>query len=133
MHLTLSGTVTLLQVFDMRVSLHFYRDLLGFQVIQQSQPVDQCGWAWLRREDAELMLNTAYEDDRRPPEPEPERMKAHEDTILYFGCPNVEAAHAFIRSKGIPAEAPKDTPYGMRQLHLRDPDGYGLCFQWQVP
>ena len=25
---------------------------------------------------------------------------------------------------------PKVAPYGMRQLYLTDPDGYGLCFQW---
>lgn len=59
MSLQVAGTVTLLQVFDMPASLHFYRDLLGFQVIQRSQPVDDCGWAWLRLNDAELMLNTA--------------------------------------------------------------------------
>jgi glyoxylase I family protein len=25
---------------------------------------------------------------------------------------------------------PKVAPYGMKQLYVRDPDGYGLCFQW---
>jgi hypothetical protein len=23
-------------------------------------------------------------------------------------------------------------PYGMKQLYVRDPDGFGLCFQWKV-
>jgi hypothetical protein len=23
-------------------------------------------------------------------------------------------------------------PYGMKQMSLRDPDGYGLCFQWEA-
>jgi len=133
MPIQLSGTVTLLQVFDMPTSLRFYRDLLGFTVIQQSQPVDRCGWAWLRRDDTELMLNTAYEDASRPAGPDPDRIQAHGDTILYFGCPDVDAAYAFIRSKGIPASAPKNAPYGMRQLHFQDPDGFGICFQWKVP
>lgn len=31
---------------------------------------------------------------------------------------------------GIDAEAPKAAPWGAKQLYLRDPDGYSLCFQW---
>ncbi|HUP49498.1 MAG TPA: transposase [Thermoanaerobaculia bacterium] len=33
-------------------------------------------------------------------------------------------------AKGLPVEAPMVTHYGMKQLYLRDPDGYNLCFQW---
>lgn len=128
----LAGTVTLLQVFDMATSLHFYRDILGFSVIEQSQPSENCGWAWLRQNDAEIMLNTAYEDEFRPPEPDPIRIQAHDDTALYFGCPEVDAAYEYIRSKGIPASEPRNAPYGMRQLYFHDPDGYNICFQWPV-
>jgi catechol 2,3-dioxygenase-like lactoylglutathione lyase family enzyme len=46
MPLRVSGTVTLLQVFDMPTSLRFYRDLLGFEVVQRSQPANNCGWAY---------------------------------------------------------------------------------------
>jgi catechol 2,3-dioxygenase-like lactoylglutathione lyase family enzyme len=127
----LAGTVTLLQVFDMPRSLHFYRDLLGFAIIQQSQPVDRCGWAWLRRDDSEIMLNTAYEDEFRPLEPDPGRIRAHQDTILYFACPDVDAAWADLRSMGIAAAEPANAPYGMRQLYFEDPDGFGICFQWK--
>ena len=27
---------------------------------------------------------------------------------------------------------PKVAWYGMKQLYLTDPDGYGLCFQWKA-
>ena len=27
---------------------------------------------------------------------------------------------------------PIDTSYGMKQLYLKDPDGYELCFQWRA-
>lgn len=57
MPLRVTGTVTLLQVFDMPTSLHFYRDLLGFEMFQRSQPDDNCGWAWLRLDGIEIMLN----------------------------------------------------------------------------
>ena len=50
----------------MPASLRFYRDVLGFEVIQSSQPGDQADWISLRLERAELMLNTAYEAHDRP-------------------------------------------------------------------
>src|ERR1700710_2929985 len=87
MPLHVTGTVTLLQVFDMPASLHFYRDLLGFEIVQRSQPNDHCGWAWLRLDGSEIMLNTAYDEDAdRPPTPDLQRQKAHDDTCLFFGC-----------------------------------------------
>ena len=130
MPLNVAGAVTLLQVFDMPTALHFYRDLLGFRVVQQSQPTDTCGWVWLRLDDAELMLNTAYEDESRPPSPDPARQRAHGDTALFFGCRDVDAAYAFLRSQGIEASEPRTAPYGMRQVFFHDPDGFGLCLQW---
>ena len=132
MAIELSGCVILLQVFDMPTSLRFYRDLLGFRVVERSGPDDRCGWAWLRRGDVEVMLNTAYEDDRRPPQPDPAHLASHDDTTLYFGCPDVDGAHAELRARGIPTGAPTTTRYGMRQLHFHDPDGYGLCLQWKA-
>ena len=78
------------------------------------------------------MLNTAFEQDERPREPEISRVVAHGDTTLFFGCPDADAAYAYLRAKGIEVAAPAVAPYGMKQLHLRDPDGYGICFQWRV-
>jgi glyoxylase I family protein len=132
MVMKLDGTVTLLQVFDMPTSLHFYRDLLGFGIVQQSQPVDKCGWARLSHNSTEIMLNTAYEDEFRPAEPDHARVQAHRDTTLYFGCADVDAAYEFVTSKGIAASEPKNAPYGMRQLYFQDPDGFGICVQHPV-
>lgn len=130
MALQVKGTVTLLQVFDMPASLHFYRDLLGFEVLQRSSDGDQCDWVWLRLDDAELMLNTAYEAEGRPTAPDPGRQRAHDDVTLYFGCPDIDGAYAQLQALGVAAPPPQTAPYGMRQLHLHDPDGYGLCLQW---
>ncbi len=130
MPLHVSGVVTLIQVFDMPSSLRFYRDLLGFEIVQRSQPVDNCHWAWLRLNDAEIMLNTAHEDKHRPPVPDSKRQMAHEDTCLYFGCPDVDEAYQFLRSQGIEATEPKTAPYGMRQVYFHDPDRYAICLQW---
>jgi glyoxylase I family protein len=124
------GLCPLLQVFDMPAALHFYRDVLGFAEVQKSGPHDDVGWAWLRHGSAELMLNTAYEADQRPESADPARTAAHADTILFLGCEELDAAYAYLSAKGVKAEPPKVAPYGMKQLYVTDPDGYGLCFQW---
>jgi catechol 2,3-dioxygenase-like lactoylglutathione lyase family enzyme len=124
------GVAPLLQVFDMPTSLRFYRDVLGFTVWGSSQPGDNCNWCGLRLYGAELMLNTAYEAEHRPAAPDPARIAAHEDTYLFFGCEDLDAAYRHLRLNGIDAQPPKIAPYGMKQLWFKDPDGYGVCFQW---
>ena len=131
MAIEIKGLAPLLQVFDMPTSIAFYRDVLGFQVKTTSNPgKDHFGWALLTLNGTELMLNTAYEDDARPSAPDPRRLAAHDDTAIYFGCPNVDAAYAHLRSRGIAVNEPKIAHYGMKQLYVSDPDGYNLCFQW---
>jgi glyoxylase I family protein len=130
MAIAVRGLCPLLQVFDMPTSLHFYRDLLGFSEVDKSGEGDDVGWAWLRRDDAELMLNTAYDDGERPPAADPGRVAAHGDTVLFLGCPDLDGAFAYLVARGVKADPPVARPYGMTQVSLTDPDGYGLCFQW---
>jgi glyoxylase I family protein len=122
----------LLSVFNMPISLQFYRDILGFEVFRDSGDGDASSWIWLRLNDCHLMLNDQYEPGHEPPAPPPERSKWHHDTCLYFGCPNPDAAYEYLRSKGVDADPPKTAPYGMRQLYFHDPDGYNICFQCPV-
>ena len=132
MSLELRGVCPLLQVFDMPTALHFYRDVLGFAVTASNVPGDNCDWAYLQLGEAELMLNTLYEADDRPPAPDAARATVHADTILFIGCPDVDAAFRHLRAKGLDVEEPKVAPYGMKQLNCFDPDGYALCFQWRT-
>ncbi len=129
MPIQIEEVATLLQVFDMPTSIRFYRDLLGFEVVNTSAPGDDCDWAMLRKNEAMFMLNTAYEREHRPAAPDPARIAAHDDTCLYFGCPDVDAAYAHLLSKNVPCKSPKVAFYGMKQLYFHDPDGYNLCFQ----
>jgi catechol 2,3-dioxygenase-like lactoylglutathione lyase family enzyme len=132
MSIELRGACALLQVFDMPAALRFYRDVLGFSVKESNVPGDHCDWAYLALGGAEVMLNTLYEIDDRPPTPDPARARIHADTILYFGCPDVDAAYRHLRAKGIDVTEPQVAPYGMKQLYCFDPDGYALCFQWRA-
>ena len=134
MALDVRGLAPLLQVYDMPTSIRFYRDKLGFAVKMTSPSLggeDRFHWALLELGNVQLMLNTAYEfDDERPVPPDPARTAAHDDTGLFFSCPDIDAAYEQFRSKGVELKPPSVAPYGMKQLSLHDPDGFGLCFQW---
>ena len=133
MALRLEGLCPLVQVFDMPTSIAFYRDVLGFEIVAQAPPEgDACDWAWLRHGTAELMLNTRYESYDRPPVPDPARVAAHDDTGIFIGCPDVDGAFRYLREKGLDVKEPVVQGYGMKQLYLKDPDGYSLCFHWKA-
>jgi uncharacterized glyoxalase superfamily protein PhnB len=119
----LDPAVPLLQVFDIQASLSFYCDIIGFQVVDKT-----AGWAMMRLSGATLMLNTAYEDDKRPRSADPKRVKGHQDVSLYFEVLDLDGLHAHLRGKGCKVNPPAKTSYGLRQMSVRDPDGYELCF-----
>jgi catechol 2,3-dioxygenase-like lactoylglutathione lyase family enzyme len=123
----------LLEVFDMPTSIAFYCEVLGFQVVSSDgKPIPKNDWIWLRLNGVDLMLNTAYESDQRPPAPDPARVSAHRDTCLYFGCPDPDSAYAYLVERGVRLRPPEIAPYGMKQLYASDPDNYNLCFQWRA-
>jgi catechol 2,3-dioxygenase-like lactoylglutathione lyase family enzyme len=122
------GACTMLQVFDVPTSLAFYCEILGFEVVGSSGPLPRCGWALLRRDDIELMLNTQYEDNRRPPAPDLARQAHHRDTCIYFGCADPDGAYIHLHEHGTNPRKPVVTHYGWKQVYVKDPDGYILCF-----
>ncbi|HEY3627691.1 MAG TPA: VOC family protein [Terracidiphilus sp.] len=136
MPLDVKGIAPLLQVFDMPVSIRFYRDVLGFNVTGSSPALSQnphhVNWCMLELAGTTVMLNTAYDPDDQPASPDQSRWAGHRDTCLYFGCPDVDGAYQHLRSRGLEPDPPKVAPYGMKQLYITDPDGYGLCFQWRA-
>ena len=130
MAIEIQSLTPLIQVYDMPTSIAFYRDVLGFEVVESNSPGDDCDWAMLRLQGLYLMLNTMYEQPDRPPVPDARRNFAHSDTCFYFGCSDVDAAYVHLQALGVAANPPQVAPYGMKQLYVTDPDGYNLCFQW---
>lgn len=138
MALDIRGVCPYFEVYDMPTSLRFYIDQLGFSMIGHSPHLGgdpyRYHWVWLRLGTAEVMLNTCYEfEDERPTREEHLRLRQHRDACLFFGCPDVDAAYAELTARGVVVDRPpKVAAYGMKQMYLKDPDGFGLCFQWQV-
>jgi glyoxylase I family protein len=133
MAIELSGSAPLFEVYDMAEAFAFYRGVLGFDVVRTNKEPDtnpaDLDWAWLKRDDVHVMLNTAYERDERPPQREPRRVFGR-GVCLYIGCPEVDALYEHLRAAGVVSRPPKIAPYGMKQLYVEDADGYRLCFQW---
>jgi catechol 2,3-dioxygenase-like lactoylglutathione lyase family enzyme len=132
MRIEVESLTPLIQVFNMRRSLEFYRDILGFEVVSDSGSGDDSSWVWLRLDGCDLMLNDQYEPGSEPATCPAERVKWHGDTCLYFGCRDTDAAYDYLKSRNIELDPPKIAPYGMKQIYFSDPDGYQICFQRQV-
>jgi Lactoylglutathione lyase and related lyases len=128
-------TCTLLSVFDMPTSVRFYCDVLGFTIETRSpvyavdNGVELFHWCMLKAGDARLMLNTAYEEDKRPAECPPQ-VNDPFGTWLFFSCPNIDEAYAHLQAAQIDCSPPQIAPYGFRTLSFRDPDGHGITLQW---
>ena len=132
MAIVVKGMAPLLQVFDMPAAIAFYRDKLGFEVLNSNVPGDDCDWAMLKLGEEVLMLNTAYEKEFRPQVSDSRRVAAHSDTTIYFSCPDVEATYNHMIAAGLRVEAPSITGYGFKAVNVKDPDGFLLCFHWPV-
>ena len=127
MALALDGIAPLLHVLDMARSVAFYRDVLGFAVMATApHGAAEYDWCMLALGEIAIMLERAARpaDGAAP--------GAASRISLYFGCPDVDAAHAVLLARGWPSPSPVTTSYGMRQLIVRDPDGFELCFQHPV-
>ena len=127
MAINFDGLCPLLHVFDMPKSVNFYRDVLGFELVGNSPIVrspegEYFHWAMLRRGSTTLMLNTAYDKGERPPAPGAARVAAHGDTVLFFGCSDVDAAFHQLLPLGVHVlEKPMTTVYKMRRFAIADP------------
>jgi glyoxylase I family protein len=110
MTVQIEGVCTLIQVYDMLESVRFYREHLGFEIAQQAlffeHPYPHINWVLLRRGNAEFMLNTAYDADRRPPSRDPAWAGGHRDTTLFFGCPDVDGAYENLKNSGLSPSPP---------------------------
>jgi glyoxylase I family protein len=132
MAVRIQGMTPLLQAFDMPTSLKFYCDVLGFEIVQTDTKTaaPHHNWVWLRLNDTDPRTNTT--SARRRPTRAGSRATATSHGSLFFGAPDMDAIYAHLRGNGIEVKEPTVAPYGMKQLYVRDPDGFDLCFQWKA-
>lgn len=125
------------EVFDTNASVAFYRDMLGFELIFASPEVDTAEGRFshfvrMRFEGSDLFLNTTYDSNERPAVRDEARWRGHSDVALYIECGDVDRLYSQLRERGLAVDPPEMTRYGMKAIHLRDPDGYGVHFNTRV-
>lgn len=135
---TLTGQSPYFEVFDMNASIAFYRDLLGFDVLYATPEVESAEGRFshfvrVGRGAIDLMLNTAYDSNERPPDRCDARWAGCRHVALYIDCDEVEALYAEMTARGLEADPPAITDYGYLGFSVRDPDGYGLTFHTPPP
>jgi len=108
---------------DVRASVAFYRDALGFEVVEQHDHVGRTGWASLRNGGARLMLASPTYVPIAP------RINGrHTQAIHYLYPEDVVALHRSLEEAGHRVGDLVVRSYGMKEFELADPDGHVLVF-----
>jgi glyoxylase I family protein len=127
----------LLSVYDMPEAVHFYNELLGFEVVSRSPTyetidgVEHFHWCMLRNGSSYLMLNTEYDTGERPAE-RPAFEEQRFGAWFFFGCEDLDEAKRQLETAGVKCDGPKLAGYGFLTLSFRDPDGHGITLQHPV-
>lgn len=115
----------LFMVSNMEVSLNFYRDGLGFAVLNTWTPQGKIEWCWLQREGGPIMLQ---EFRVSPDRPYLYGDKAGAGISIWFQCLDSLVLYLEFIGKGIDAQEPF-VGNGLWDLKVVDPDGYNLHFE----
>lgn len=103
-----------LKVANMEVSVRFYRDMLGLEILYGG---DDRGFTSLRVPGAESpILNLQL------------ALPAVGWGRMIFHVSDVDAFWNRLNEKGFHPDSPKDASWGERFFHVRDPDGHELSF-----
>lgn len=113
---------------DFRRSLHFYQELLGFQILYD-RPEDR--FALLHRDGAEIMLEQPHTQDRLWPKAELKKPFGR-GVNFEIHVSDLDELHSAIVSAGIECFLPLEQKWyrrdgyeiGVRQFAVQDPDGY---------
>lgn len=117
----------ILGVRDVRQAAEYYRDVLGFTlepdgVFQPSADEPGGVYAIVKRPGAWIHLQI-----RRGELPTRTRQTFERDVYVYVD--EVDALHETLRAHGARiTQAPRDAPYGLRELEVEDLNGYRITF-----
>ena len=106
-------------VRELAPALHFYCDLLGFQLIEE---YGGC-YARLRTKGSQttLALHLA----------QPGESTAAEGTRLYFETKDLDRLCSSLEAAGVQfTQLPKLMPWGWKHAYLNDPDGHEVSLYW---
>lgn len=105
-------------VHDLERSANFYRDVLGFEIIEIGDP----GWRFFKRDRCVIMAGEC------PDALSPEKLGDH-SYYAYMDVDDIDQLHAAVVAKG--AQVTKtlhSETWGMREFGIRTVDGHRIMF-----
>ena len=117
--------VPFLGVTDIKRSLRFYLDGLGFTLKNKWEPEGRIRWCWLSRGGASLMLQEYVKEGHGGRRPEG---VLGQGVNLCFQCADAVALYHEFRSRSLEPSEPF-VGNNMWVTSLRDPDGYRVEFE----
>jgi len=107
---------------SVETSLKFYRDALGFKLIETYEHASRPVYARLRgARGGTIALHQAM----------PDQAVQSDGVRLYFEVKDLDAFCAKLKDAGVEiAKAPADMPWGWRHAYLNDPDGHEISLYW---
>jgi lactoylglutathione lyase len=112
-------------VQDIKESIRFYVDGLGFTVTNEWIDDGTLRWCWLELGEAALMLQAFSKEGHHRSVPEG---KVGVGVSIYFICNDALAIYREITSRGLHAKKPF-VGNRMWVTQLSDPDGYDILFE----
>ncbi|MDP9178270.1 MAG: VOC family protein [Gemmatimonadota bacterium] len=117
--------VPFFMVSNIRESLRFYEDGLGFDMALKWDVDGEIRWCWLKLGDAALMLQEFSRDGHHAGKPEG---KLGQGVSICFICEDALAIYREVKSRGMEASRPF-VGNNMWVTSVSDPDGYRLHFE----
>lgn len=121
--MTITEMIPLLNVEDADRSIAFYRDELGFEVMQTFESAGATVWAMLTSGGAKLMINQPDHADSRTRQ----NAASYGDVVLYCHVESARDRHTDLAARGVAVGEITTEAYGMEEFLLRDPDGYEIA------
>jgi catechol 2,3-dioxygenase-like lactoylglutathione lyase family enzyme len=106
-----------LAVQDLEKSAAYFRDVLGFRLGWE----EATGWRLAERDGVRLMIGHCPTDKRAA------EIGSH-SWFGYVEVDDVGALHSELVGRGAASTAPRDQPYGMREIIVTTPDGHRIVF-----
>jgi catechol 2,3-dioxygenase-like lactoylglutathione lyase family enzyme len=103
-----------LRVSNMKVSLQFYRDVLGMKMVYGG---DRSSFSSLRANDLESAILNLEEGDG-----------VSRWGRIIFHVTDVDSFWTLLKKEGFDPELPRDASWGEHYFHVLDPDGHQLSF-----
>jgi glyoxylase I family protein len=118
------GLATMLCVRDLPRSVAFYRDVLGFEVLEERGRI---AFVELAGQRIYLFIESPPTEDKPTVFLVPQERRDRGNVIVVFRVEDCDAAYADLLGRGAEFLTPSGTPpWGGRRCFFQDPDGYVL-------